>query len=116
MPLALVLITAITAAANIAAAIVDFLRAPWILVNMTRYGIPHSWLFSLGVLKAMGGAGLLVGIAVPWVGVAAALGLALYFVGAVVTVVRARWYSHIAFPGAFLLLATTTLALRLAES
>ena len=41
----------------------------------------------------------------PAVGVAAAAGLVAYFVGAFVTVVRARWFSHLVFPGAFLLLA-----------
>jgi hypothetical protein len=115
MSTAFVFITGMTAAANIAAATVDFRRAPWVLDNMTKYGIPHSWLFPLGALKAAGAGGLLVGIAVPLIGAAAALGLILYFVGAVIAVARARWYSHIPFPAAFLLLAASSLALRLAE-
>jgi hypothetical protein len=57
---------------------------------------------------------VVAGIAVPAVGVAAAAGLLLYFVGAVGTVVRSRWYSHLPFPALFLLLAGGCLALRLA--
>jgi hypothetical protein len=104
-----------TATANIAAAAVDFLRAPWIVDNMTKYGIPHSWLFPLGAVKAAGAAGLLVGIAVPPIGAAATIGLLLYFVGAIIAVVRARWYSHIPFPAAFLILAASSLVVQLAE-
>ena len=111
-----VVITGTTAAANVAAATADFLRAQWLLDNMTKYGIPHSWLFSLGVIKAVGGGGLLVGIAVPLIGIAAALGLVLYFVGAVIAVVRAHWYFDLPAPAAFLLLAASSLALQLVES
>jgi hypothetical protein len=108
-------VTGVAAAANLAAAAVDFLRAQWVLGNMTKYGVPHSWLFPLGALKAAGGIGLLVGIAVPWLGSAAALGLALYFVLAVITVVRSGWYSHVPAPTVFLLLAVGALVGRLAE-
>jgi hypothetical protein len=38
------------------------------------------------------------GIWIPAVGVAAAVGLVLYFTGAVVTVVRAKAYAHVPFP------------------
>ncbi len=109
-------VTGMTAMANIAAAAVDFRRAQWVLDNMTKYGVPHSWLFALGVVKAAGAAGLLVGIVVPLVGAAAALGLIAYFVGAVIAVARAHWYSHIPYPATFLLLAATSLTLRLAVS
>jgi hypothetical protein len=44
--------------------------------------------------KATGAAGLLVGLFVPVIGVMAAIGLVLYFIGAVVTVVRPRVYSR----------------------
>lgn len=54
-----------------------------------------SW---LGAAKAAGAAGLLAGLFVPAIGVAAGAGLVLYFAGAVVTVIRARRPSHIPFP------------------
>jgi hypothetical protein len=52
---------------------------------------------------------------VPPLGVVAAVGLVLFFVGAIITHIRARWW-NIAFPGAFLLLAVASLVLRLSTS
>jgi hypothetical protein len=90
---AYITVTGLTVAANIFAAVVDFLRCQWVLDNMTSWGGRHSWRFSLGALKAAGALGLLVGISVPPIGVAAAVGLVLFFVGAITVVIRARW-SH----------------------
>jgi DoxX-like family len=92
----------------------DFTRAEWV-VNMTRLGVPDSWLFSLGALKAAGALGLLVGIGVPLIGVAASVGLVLFFVGAIVTAMRAHWYTHF-YPWPFLPLAAGSLVLQLASS
>jgi len=75
---------------------------------MTKLGVPDSWLTPLGVLKAAGALGLLVGIGIPWIGTAAAVGLTLFFVGALITHVRARDYSF-GFPLMFLLLAVAAL-------
>jgi hypothetical protein len=107
-------VTLAAAVANLAAGVADLRRAGWIMENMSRYGVPPSWASPLGAAKVAGGAGLLVGLVVPAVGVAAAAGLVAYFVGAVVTVLRARWYSHLVFPAAFLLLAAAALGSRLA--
>jgi hypothetical protein len=110
---AYVIVTVLAAGFNAYAAYVDFARAEWVIANMTRYGIPRSWLFSLGALKAMGAVGLVIGISVPLIGVAAAFGLVLYFIGAIATVVRSRLYSHLRYPTPFLLLAMASLALQL---
>jgi len=110
---AYVIVTLLTAALNAWAGYVDFARAEWVIANMTRYGIPQSWLFTLGFLKALGAVGLVLGLGVPSIGVAAALSLVLYFIGAIVTVVRAQWYSHLRYPIPFLLLASASLVLRL---
>ena len=59
---AYVMVTLLTAGFSAWAAYVDFKRAEWVIANMTRYGIPESWLFSLGTLKALGAAGLVIGI------------------------------------------------------
>lgn len=88
---AYIIVTGLTAAANIFAAIVDFRRPQWVLDNIAKWGGSHSWLFPLGVLKAAGAPGLLVGIGVPPIGVAAAVGLVLFFVGAIAVVMRAHW-------------------------
>ncbi len=111
MSTAYVAVASVTAALNIAAAVADFRRTGWIMTNMSRYGIPHQWIGALGVAKAAGGAGLLVGIAVPTLGTLAAAGLAGYFLGAIVAVARARWWSHLPAPLLFLALAAVSLAL-----
>ena len=113
MTLALVLVTLFTAAANAWAASVDVTRPAWVLANMGRLGVPEARLPVLGALKAAGALGLVVGLALPPIGVAAAVGLVLFFVGAVVTVVKARWWAHV-YPVVFLALAAASLALRLA--
>lgn len=110
---AYVVVTLLAAGTNAYAATVDLTRAGWVIDNMSRLGVPEPWLPTLGVLKAAGAAGLLVGIAVPPIGVAAAAGLVAYFLGAVATVVRARWFAHV-YPLPFLALAAASLVLRLA--
>jgi hypothetical protein len=108
-------ITVLAAAATIYAAAVDFIGPKWILDNMTRYGVPHSWMPALGTLKALAALGLLVGIGVPLIGAAASVGLIIYFIGATATVVRARCYPHLGYPALYLLLAVASLVLRLAS-
>lgn len=113
MFIAYVIVTLMTAALNGYAAYLDFARAEWVLANMTRYGVPHSWLYSLGALKAAGAVGLLIGIGAPLMGVLASLGLVVYFNGAIVTVVRAQLYSHLRYPTPFLLFAMASFVLGL---
>ena len=60
------------------------------LANMAKLGVPESSLTTLGILKAVGALGLLVGISMPLIGIAAAVGLTLFFVGAIITHLRAR--------------------------
>jgi len=72
--------------------------APWVVNNLADYGVPSSWWPWLAAAKAAGAVGLLIGLVVPVVGFVATIGLAIYFLGAVVTVVRARAYGHVPFP------------------
>ncbi|ASR37277.1 hypothetical protein BAY61_22315 [Prauserella marina] len=93
------LVLTLLAAAMVAFSSVSvFVKAAWVVEPLADYGIPRSWLPWLGAAKAAGAAGLLAGIAVPFIGVMAGTGLVLYFAGALVTVIRARSYSHIPFP------------------
>ncbi|MFE9566371.1 DoxX family protein [Streptomyces sp. NPDC006487] len=73
-------------------------RAPWVVEAMEQYEVPRAWWTPLGAAKAAGALGLLVGLFVPAVGVAAGVGLVLYYTGAVITVLRARAYTHAPFP------------------
>ena len=88
-----------------------FFGAEWTVKPLADYGVPRAWWPWLGAAKAAGAAGLLAGLAVPVIGVAAAAGLVLYFLGAVVTVLRARWFSHVAFPLVYAAPAVASLVL-----
>lgn len=93
-------------------AIADMVRAKFVLANAAEVGVPESWLSTLAVLKCAGAAGLLIGmLGVPYIGIAAAIGLTLFYIGAVTAHLRARVHHNIAFPGAYLLLAMASAAL-----
>jgi hypothetical protein len=72
--------------------------APWVVDNLADYGVPTTWWPWLAATKATGAIGLIVGLAVPPVGIAATLGIVLYFSGALITVIHAHAYGHIPFP------------------
>lgn len=88
-----------------------YLHASWVTDGLVRYGVPRSWWPWLATAKALGAVGLLVGLAVPGVGVAAGVSLVLYFAGAVTTILRARAYTHIPAPFLYLAPVIATLAL-----
>lgn len=89
-------------------------RAAFVVDPLVQYGVPESWWTPLGLAKAAGALGLLIGLAVPVIGQLAGIGLALYFVGAVVTVLRARSYKTVAYPVLYLAPVVATLAIGLA--
>ncbi len=93
-----VVVTLLAAAMAAFSAASVFVHAKWVVEPLASYGVPRSWWPWLGTAKALGAAGLLVGLAVPLIGVLAGIGLVAYFSGAVVTVLRARSYSHVPFP------------------
>jgi hypothetical protein len=88
-----------------------FTRAKWVVEPITEYGVPRSWWNLLGTAKAAGAVGLLAGLFWAPIGIAAAIGLVLYFSGALVTVARARAYTHLAFPVLYLAPVVASLAL-----
>jgi hypothetical protein len=110
-----IVVTVFAAAANIFSATLDFIRYKQVLINMAKAGVPESWITVLGILKAAGAFGLLVGIGVPLLGIAAAIGLILFFVGAIITHLRAHDYSF-GLAVVFLMLAVAALVLRLTSS
>jgi hypothetical protein len=112
MRAAYLVLTLVTATITAAMAVADFIPARFVLANSAEVGVPRSWLPALGALKLAGAAGLIAGLfGPPALGIAAAAGLVLFFVGAVVTHLRARVWYNIAFPGAYLFLSAATLAL-----
>ena len=107
-------VTVVAAAGVGYSAVAIFLRARWVVQALTDYHVPRSWWTWLGVAKTAGAIGLLAGLLVPVIGVLAEIGLVLYFTGAVITVARARWYSHIPYPLVYLAPVLASAALRLA--
>ncbi|WP_370962298.1 DoxX family protein [Amycolatopsis sp. cg9] len=106
------LIVTLAAAAFVGfSAVSVFTRAKWVVEPITEYGVPEAWWTWLGAAKAAGAVGLVVGLFVPPIGVAAAIGLVLYFAGAVVTVLRARSYGHVVFPLIYVAPVVASLAL-----
>jgi hypothetical protein len=107
-------VTLVAIAATAPVAIADLMRAKFVLTNSASVGVPESWLTNLGLLKAAGATGLVLGLlGIPLVGPAAAVGLTLFFIGAIITHLRARNH-QLAFPAVFLLLAASSLVLYLA--
>jgi DoxX-like family len=80
-------------AANGFSGIAALLHFKPILPGMAKADVPESWLtFPIGTLKTLGALGLAAGLALHPLGVAAAIGLVLFFVCAVYTHVRADDY------------------------
>src|SRR5579864_8196061 len=114
MSTAYIVVTILAAAMVGYSAVAVFFRARWVVQALTDYSVPRSWWPWLGTAKAAGAAGLLIGLFVPVIGVMAAIGLVLYFAGAVGTVVRAHCYAHIPYPLVFVAPVVAALALRVA--
>jgi len=112
---AYLIVTVLAAAANIFSATCDFVRYKKVSIAMAKAGVPESWTTMLGIPKAAGALGLLIGIGVPLIGTVAAVGLILFFVAAIITHLRAHDYSF-GLAVVFLLLAVVALVLRLASS
>ena len=114
MSTAYVIVTVFAAAWVAFSAVSVLVRAKWVTQPLSDYGVPRSWWPWLGVAKITGSLGLVAGLLVPAIGVAAEAGLVVYFTGAVVTVLRARYFSHIPYPLVYLAPVVASIALRLA--
>jgi DoxX-like family len=108
---ALFVATLVCIVANAFVAAADYLRAGFVLRNSAEVHVPEGALPYLATLKLAGALGLVVGLTVMhWLGVAAGVGLILFFVGALVAHIRARVFYNIAFPGLYLVLAVASAA------
>ncbi|MGW2207067.1 DoxX family protein [Streptomyces sp. NPDC001774] len=76
-------VTVLAAAALGYGAYLDFVGHESVAAIADRLSVPRSWMVPLGACLAAGSSGLLAGFAVPLIGTAAAVGLVLYFLGAV---------------------------------
>nr|WSX54699.1 DoxX family protein [Streptomyces sp. NBC_00974] len=88
-------------------------RNPAVTSNVRKVGVPEPWLPRLAALKAAGAIGLVAGRWLTPLGIAAAVGVTLYFVGAVVAHLRAKDY-ELAPAAVLTLVAAAAVALRAA--
>ena len=108
MRLTYLVLTLVAALANGYAAVLNFAGAESVKDVADRVRISQRWMMPLGMLLAAGAIGLLLGFALPVLGDAAAIGLVLYFIGAVGAHIRAR---DAGFGGAALFLVLAVCAL-----
>jgi hypothetical protein len=86
-----------------------------IVKGLTGAGVPLSWFPLLAAAELAGALGLLVGIFFAPLGIAAAIGIIAYFVGAVITHVRVSDFKGLPTPAVILVVSVVTLIFRLAS-
>ncbi|MBF4577545.1 DoxX family protein [Frondihabitans sp. VKM Ac-2883] len=115
MQIAAVILSLVLALAMLASGVMKLIRAPRIVAMMEPLGVPAARLPLLGSLQIAGTVGLIIGIWFPPLGIAAVIGLVLYFAGAIIAHRRAH---DRAMQGAvlFLVLSAATLTVLLAAN
>jgi len=79
-------------------------------------GVPRSWFVPLALLNLAGAGGLLIGIGWRPLGIAAAAGLLLYFLGALGFHVRAKAFAGLPMALVFTVLSAVALVLGVASA
>ncbi|NUU21673.1 MAG: DoxX family protein [Streptomycetaceae bacterium] len=113
MFVATVIVSAVLAAVLAASAAFKLSHRSEAVQQYTRLGVPEDKLDYLAVLLLAGAGGLLIGLFWWPMGVAAACGLIVYFLGAVAVHLRAGELRTVPTPIAVELLAVAALVLRL---
>lgn len=110
---AYLILTVLTATATGFGAYMDFTRHPAIVAIAERLRVPVSWMYPLGICLAAGSLGLLAGLLLRPLAIAAAAGLVVYFIGAVAAHLRVRDF-RLGNVTLFLVASAATLATALA--
>jgi uncharacterized membrane protein YphA (DoxX/SURF4 family) len=116
MFVACVVVSVIVALAFLAAGGAKLARVAQSLEIRDRLRIPTTRWTAIGVLEVLGAAGVLIGLAVPAVGIAAAVCLVLLMVGAVMAHARAGEIAQAVPAIALALLAVAIIGLRLGSA
>jgi hypothetical protein len=111
--MAMNIVCGLLAALLAAVAAMKLTHRPSVVASYARVGVPEHKLDLLAALLLAGATGLIVGLFVRPIGVAAALGVVAYFVGAIVAHVRAGDTRRLATPIVLELLAIAALALQI---
>lgn len=104
----------VLAALLVFAALRKLSHRPEVVRGYLRVGVPEQRLDQLAAILLVGAAGLLAGLAWAPLGLAAAAGVAVYFLLAIVAHFRFGDLAHVVTPVAIETLAVATLAMRIA--
>ena len=116
MTIALVIVSILIGLASTMSAMGKFTKMEQTIATLKSVGVKDSQIPVLAALELAGAIGLLVGIWVPLIGHAAAVGLAIYFAGAVVAHTRAGHAFKEIIPAAVLLVVSlATVLLQIAS-
>src|ERR1700736_6143049 len=115
MFVACIVVSVMLAAVLLLSAVGKIRRDPRQMVTMGKVGFPEDKLWLLAVAEAAGAVGLLAGLYWWPLGVAAALGVIGYFIGAIVSHLRVK-DTAIAAPGALLAVAAVAMVFRLVSA
>jgi hypothetical protein len=107
-----VVITVVAALLYGYAAVLNFVGAESVKVVADRVQVSQKWMIPFGVLLASGAVGLVIGLVVPALGIAAAIGLVLYFICAMSAHIRVH-DRGIGGAAAFFVLALAVLAVNI---
>ncbi len=102
-------VASLAALMNGFAASMNFVGANFVKAVADKVQVSQKWMVPFGVLLAAGAVGLVAGVAVPAVGIAAAIGLVVYFICALGAHVRVG-DRNVGGAITFLLLAVASLA------
>jgi hypothetical protein len=114
MRIALVVISIVVAVLLTGSAAFKLSHRPAAVESYRKAGVPESWFNRLAALLLLAAAGLVVGLWWPLAGIAAAIGLVVYFVVAVGFHVRAYDTAHALMPAVLACAAAAVLTLQLA--
>lgn len=108
-----VILTSVTALAAAGGTWMNYTRHPIPVAAARQVQVSESWMIPLGTLQGAGAMGLIAGFVLPPIGLAAAAGLVLFFIGAVIAHLRVgdRHYGAVL---CVLALVTATLAVTVA--
>lgn len=116
MFVATVIVSALLAAVGVASSAGKLTRQPRVMETMEHVGVTRI-VPILASFELAGAIGVLVGLGVPALGMAAALGLSLYFTGAVISHIRVHdAIGTVLTPAPLALLAIAALVLRIASA
>jgi hypothetical protein len=105
------IISVLLAALLVFAAVRKLSHRPEVVATYTRVGVPEDKLDYLAWILLAGAAGLLAGLAWPPIGIAAGVGLVVYFLLAIASHVRANDARNLPTPVVMELLAVASLVL-----